>query len=143
MNWKIFYFCFLTFCIILLSTGCANFKTVPYFQNSAEFDGSKGPGHYDLKIKSKDKLSIFVFSGNDEEAVSIFNIREPRELDKRNNQISVVGTAKAHIYLVDNEGNIDFPVLGSTHVEGLTIDSINSKIKHLIIPYLQSGSVSR
>ena len=122
---------------MLCICSCAHYKDIPYFQNSAEFDGSKGPGHYDLKIKPKDKLSIFVFSGNDEEAVSTFNIRPPREINKMNNQISVVGIAKTHVYLVDNEGNIDFPVLGSIHVEGLTLDSINGKIKSLISPYLQ------
>ncbi len=124
--------------VVMLSTfSCGSYKNIPYFQNSAEFDGSKGPGHYDLKIKPKDKLSIFVFSGNDEEAVAIFNIREPGELVEKNNKISVVGSDKIHIYLVDNEGNIDFPVLGSIHVEDLTLDSINSKIKKLITPYLQ------
>ena len=124
--------------LVMLSTfSCGSYKNIPYFQNSAEFDGSKGPGHYDLKIKPKDKLSIFVFSGNDEEAVSTFNIRPSREINKMNNQISVVGIAKTHVYLVDNEGNIDFPVLGSIHVEGLTLDSINGKIKSLISPYLQ------
>ena len=44
-----------------------------------------------------------------------------------------------HYYLVDNEGNIDFPVIGKVHVEGLTIDQANDYIKGLISPYLQSG----
>ncbi|SHM03878.1 polysaccharide export outer membrane protein [Xylanibacter ruminicola] len=124
--------------VVLLSTfSCGSYRSVPYFQNSADFDGSNGPGHYDLKIKPKDELTIFVFSGNDEEAVSIFNIREPRELSNNNNRISVSGSSKRHLYLVDNDGNINFPILGSIHVEGLTLDSINSKIKQLVSPYLQ------
>lgn len=127
----------LLFLVMLSTFSCGSYKSIPYFQNSAEFDGSKGPGHYDLKIKPKDKLSIFVFSGNDEKAVSIFNIRKPREIDYTGSRIRVDGTSRSHYYLVDNEGNINFPILGSIHVEGLTLDSINSKIKNLISPYLQ------
>lgn len=61
--------------IALLSfTSCVNVKSVPYFQNSAEFDGSKDAMLYDMKVKPKDKLTIFVFSGMDKEAVAPFNI---------------------------------------------------------------------
>lgn len=136
MNKLLIKYCFAILAILYMCS-CVSYKTVPYFQNSDEFYGSKGPGHYDLKIKPKDELYIFVFSGNDQDAVSIFNIRGKREIDYDNNQIRVAGKSKRHIYLVDNDGNINFPVIGSVHVEGLTLDSINSKIKMLISPYLQ------
>lgn len=120
---------------ILFFCSCARYKDVPYFQNSAEFDESKGPGLYDLRIKPKDKLTIFVFSGNDGMAVSPFNIFDPSEFN--NNKKTVRGGNQIHYYIVGNDGNIDFPILGKVYVGGLTVDSINNHIKELIKPYLQ------
>ena len=53
---------FLVLIAFLGICSCANYKEVPYFQNSAEFDGSKGAMLYDMTIKPKDQLSIFVTS---------------------------------------------------------------------------------
>lgn len=47
---------------------------------------------------------------------------------------------RIHEYLVDNDGNIDFPIIGSIHVGGMPLDSINEHIKKLISPYLQSNT---
>jgi len=44
---------------------CANYKNIPYFQNSDTYDGAGKEYLYDLKIKTKDSLSIFVFCPSD------------------------------------------------------------------------------
>ena len=49
--------------IPFLVTSCANYKDVPYFQNSQEFQSDASAVLYDMTIKPKDQLSIFVFSG--------------------------------------------------------------------------------
>lgn len=123
---------------ILVLSSCANYKSVPYFQNSASFSGTSGT-LYDMTIKPKDKLSIFVFSGNDNEAIAMFNITEPQEVNLTTRRIYSTG-GKYHSYLVDNEGNIDFPVLGTVHVAGLTIEQANEHIRKQILPYLHEGT---
>ena len=63
-----------TYCLWVMSclvSSCAHYKDIPYFQNSVTFDGSKNTSRYDLTIKPKDRLNIFVFSGNDKDAVSV------------------------------------------------------------------------
>ena len=129
------------FCLLIIALmnlcSCAQYKDIPYFQNSAEFDGSKGARLYDMKVQPKDVLTIFVFSGNDKDAVAPFNIREPRPVEYENGLAKIIERTNIHHYLVDNEGNIDFPVLGSIHVAGLTLDSINNHVRSLIMPYLQ------
>lgn len=123
---------------ILCMCSCASHKSIPYFQNAAEFDGSKEARHYELKVQPKDELTIFVFSGNDNDAVAPFNIRDPREPEYRDGKIEAGNRwSRIHRYLVDNNGNIDFPILGLVHVKGLTLDSINNHIRSLIMPYLQ------
>lgn len=142
MNWKFFYFCFLTSCIILLSTGCTSYKTVPYFQNSDEFDGSKGPGLYDLKIKNKDRLTIIVTS-IDPEAVKPFIVYRPRAIDfskaREGRGVPLKQSTETGYYLVENDGTINFPLIGKVSLVGKTIPQVNQTIKDLIAPYFQKG----
>lgn len=138
MNKVLINYC-LSFIVVIGMVSCNSYKNVPYFQNSETFDGSYGSGHSDMEVKPKDLLTIFLFSGNDEAAVAPFNIRDPKELEYEKGIGKVTGSLSGsiHHYLVDNEGNIDFPLLGKVHVEGLTLDSINGKIKKLVSPYLK------
>lgn len=124
--------------ILLLFLSCSSYKSVPYFQNSAEFDGSRS-ALYDITIKPKDKLYVFVFSGTDQKAIAQFNMRDPNELDINRRDIVSYG-GQYHTYLVDNEGNIDFPVLGTVHLAGLTIEQANEHIRKQILPYLHEAT---
>lgn len=91
-----------------------------------------------MTVKPMDELRITVFSGTDKDAVAPFNMRDPREArPDGNGEISVRSRFRLHLYRVDNDGNIDFPILGKVHVGGLTISSINNLIKKLVSPYLQ------
>lgn len=117
---------------------CVNYKNIPYFQNSEQFDGSKGAWLYDMTLKPKNLLTIFVFSPKDKEAANIFNVRTPRAIDNPQEEIKI-GTS-IHRYLVDNEGNIDYPVIGKICLKGLTITQVNSHITELIRPYFQEGA---
>ena len=133
---------FIKYCLAIIAVigmgSCSSYKNVPYFQNSDTFDGSNGPGHNDMTVKPKDELIITVFSGSDQNAVVPFNLRDPREAQRDDKGfITVQARSRLHLYLVDNDGNIDFPILGKVHVGGLTINSINSLIKKLVSPYLQ------
>ena len=123
---------------LLVLSSCANYKSVPYFQNSASFSGAPGT-LYDMTIKPKDKLSIFVFSGTDQESIAMFNITDPNELDLNTRRV-ISYSEKYHSYLVDNEGNIDFPALGTVHVAGLTIEQANEHIRKQILPYLHESA---
>ena len=71
-----------------------------------------------------------------------FNIRDPRPIEYERGRISLRNNQSGaiHHYLVDNEGNIDFPVLGKVHVGDMTLDSINSHVRNLISPYLQPNA---
>ena len=123
---------------------CTAYKDVPYFQNAATYDSSVSTGLPDITIKPKDMLTIFVTS-TDEDAVAQFNIREPRPIDEDRVaagqvQIRQNRSGQIHHYLVDNNGEIEFPVLGHIKVEGLTIEQANSMIKSKIAPYLNANA---
>lgn len=131
--------------IACLLTGCANYKDVPYFQNAAEFDGSQSAQLYDMTIKPKDLLTIFVYSGTDEAAVAQFNMRDPLPLNTSATNIGGIrmqqgNYGQLHRYRVENDGTIDFPVLGKLKLEGLTIEQANKKIQDLVRPYLAANT---
>ena len=116
---------------------CANYKEVPYFQNSAEFDGTKGAMLYDMTIKPKDQLTIFVTS-TPAEAAEIFKISRPPEIDittAKNGGIPLTRYGSQNYYLVENDGTIEFPLVGKINLVGKTIEQANQTIKEMISPY--------
>ena len=130
----------LSLACVLVFTSCANYKTVPYFQNAASFQNSPDVKLYDITIKPKDMLSIFVFSA-DQEAVKKFNLRTDEPLDLSNTgKIRAVGYPQVHHYLVDIDGNIDFPIVGKINIAGLTIEQANARIKENIAGYFKEGT---
>lgn len=76
----------------------------------------------ELKLKVDDRISVQVFA-DEPELASPFNTILLKRV-KEGTGTSLLGTT----YGVDKEGNIDFPVLGQLHVEGLTLN----EVKHLI-----------
>lgn len=110
--------------LAVLSTSCVTSKKVRYLRDMPAY-GIPLNENYEATIVPYDELRIYVMSdGKNEELVKPFNV------------LGNVGntTAQGRMgYLVDVNGNIEFPVLGELHVEGLTRlqlqDLITSKIK--------------
>ena len=114
-----------TLCIvcILFISSCSPKKEVAYFQNAKNFETIVDTDTFEPKIKVDDNLSISVTTF-DMEAAKPFNLF--REAGASGQIIN---------YLVDVEGNIDFPVLGKIKVIGLTV----SQAKNLIQKKLEDG----
>lgn len=104
------------FIIVLLPFffSCASSKKTVYFQgiDSADFTGLVT--EYEVRIMPNDNLYITVSSLNPE-ASEIFNsINNTAKASVNNETLNIIG------YLVDNEGNINFPGLGIVHLGGMT-----------------------
>ena len=127
-------------CLALLLSGCGSYKQVPYLQEmeALEITGSL-PSMYDAKIMPKDLLTITV-NTTDPEASAPFNLTV-----QTNNSASTVHSItqqpSLQQYLVNNEGNIDFPVLGRIHVGGLTKNEAEDLIREKLKPYLEETPI--
>lgn len=121
-------------CVIFLSS-CANYKDIPYFQNVAEVDLSQSAHHYEMTIKPKDQLSIYVFS-SDAVAAALFNLEviAPFDLQEKKVKTRALQTQQ---YIVDNNGEIVFPVVGKIKLAGLSIPQANEVIKSKITKYFR------
>ena len=112
--------------IVLFLSGCASVKKVPYFQNIDQVDFAASKGLYDAHIMPKDLLTITV--NTVDPAVSA-----PFNLTGTNGQST---SSASQGYLVDNKGDINFPVIGKIHVTGLTKEQCEDLIKRKLAPYL-------
>ena len=117
----------------LLLNSCGSSKKVAYFQNIDEVSLAASRGLYDAKIMPKDLLTITV-NTTDPAAAAPFNLVVRRSLGN-DNQLST-GGGSLQGYLVDNDGDIDFPIVGKLHVVELTKRQCESLIREKIIPYL-------
>lgn len=119
---------------MMMVTGCGSTKDVPYFQNSDTIDFSSSIYLYDARVMPKDLLTITV-STSDEEAAVPFNLTVPTTVSI-NSRVSTGSNMMIQTYLVDNDGNIDFPRLGKIHVGGLTKSECEKMIYDGIKPFL-------
>ena len=112
---------------------CSTVKNVRYFQDSeagAEFATAQANS---ITIGPSDKLSIVVNS-KDPELAGIFNLPIYGHMAGGSMNTGFQNTAnQVGVYTVNDEGYVDFPVLGKIQVAGLRRDEIASKIKDLIV----------
>lgn len=129
---KKFYFPFILVVMILM-TGCSSYKQVPYFQNADDVNYSASKSLFDTKIMPKDILTISVKT-TDPEAAAPFNLTLSRTMGASGDLSTGYGSLMP--YLVENDGTIEFPLLGKIHVIGLTKYELQDVLKQKIAPYL-------
>lgn len=116
---------------VMLFSSCAHWKDIAYFQNSEYVDLSQSTGLYDARIMPKDQISVTINTVNPEVSQS-FNLL----LRQSYSGGSVTGSSTQMPYLVDNDGYINFPILGRIKVIGLTIRECEALILKRIQPYM-------
>ena len=124
-----------TLSLILLLSSCMSTKKVTYFQDKESVDAALSKGLYDAKIMPKDVLQIQAFSMTPGSA-------EPFNLLKLAGSATTTttsGQSTIYDYLVDNAGNIEYPVVGTLHLAGLTKSQAEELIKSKIQPYLSEN----
>lgn len=122
--------------LVALVSSCRAPKNVAYLQNSDYVDLSS-EYLYDAKIMPKDILTITVNTVNPE-AAAPFNLVIRNTLNSNANNLGTSG-GSLQTYLVDNQGGIDFPVLGHLVVGGLTKRECEKLIHDKIMPYLNAN----
>lgn len=117
---------------------CASKKDIVYFQDTQNYETLVSDNSYAYKFKVDDLLSINV-STLDSEASIPFNL-----LTAPQGQIGGGGLGQAQQidYIVNKEGNIDFPVLGEVNILGLTANDTKELLKKKLLIYLKNPIIN-
>jgi polysaccharide export outer membrane protein len=95
-------------------------KLPNYLENVTDTSGKGEVKFPELLIQKNDLLSIHVYSvSTRKEADELYNLPEA----------TFSGTTAQNSFLVDANGNIDYPRLGTFHAEGLTKQELAAQIK--------------
>lgn len=100
---------------------------LPYFEDISKVDsGTFESNYYDVTIQPDDELFITVNSMIPSASV-IYNLpmANPGKLEDLQKSIP----NQYQTYIVSRSGNIDFPVLGRIHVEGLTTEQLAEQLR--------------
>lgn len=127
----------LFFSVALWLTSCSSPKNVAYIQNSDYIDYSKSEFLYDARIMPKDVLTITVNTVNPE-ASEPFNLVVSTAISTGQAGRSLNSQRALQTYLVSNDGTIEFPVLGTLQVGGLTKQECEKMIHDKIRPFLNA-----
>jgi len=109
--------------LVLLMASCSSYKNVPYFQNLKYNAGNPEPieNFKPITIQNSDILSVTVSSLNP----LAFNDSTGRTMG----------------YLVNEQGLVKIPLMGSTKVQGLTTSEAEAQIQQSLLPFLKNPDV--
>lgn len=109
---------------LLWLTSCSTSKEIEYFQDIDRVYMEQLNTEYEAIIKKDDRLSIVV-SGPDKTVTAPYNLTLG-EMGMSTSSVSMNPETATLSYLVDAQGNIEFPTLGTIHVEGMTRNQLVS-----------------
>ena len=130
---KIIYSALVALTMVLMLGSCGSTKNVAYFQNADSISYAASKMLYEAKIMPKDELTITVIT-TDPKAAIPFNLAVSQTIGTGGQLSSSGGSLQG--YIVDYSGNIEFPVVGTLHVGGLTKNQAETLIKSKVKPYL-------
>lgn len=132
---------FLLLAFPILVVSCTSYKSVPYLQNPEAVNNSNNTlPLYDAKIMPKDLLSITV-NTTDPQAAAPFNLTVQTPINAAMMSINTSTQPSLQQYLVNNAGEIDFPVIGRLQVGGQTKNQAEDLIREKLKPYLKETPI--
>lgn len=124
--------------ITLLTTSCVSKKKVLYFQDIEVINDNPANTNYNISIRPNDLLTINVSALNPE-AVAAFN--QP-VLQRPSTTGAVQTIQQLQTYLVSVDGTIEFPLIGSIKLTGMTRTAATEYLKELLTEYVKNPIVN-
>ncbi|WP_299252500.1 polysaccharide biosynthesis/export family protein [uncultured Aquimarina sp.] len=123
---------------------CKTPTDVVYFQNSKDLEKIKSTNSFTPVFKVDDVVSILV-SATDMDAARPFNLMQGASLPPPSGEITATASVTSGTeptYLIDEEGTIDFPVIGKLKIAGLTRVQVKDMLKERLRIYIKDPIVN-
>src|SRR5690606_6845208 len=134
---KLHSFRILLLLVPILFFSCASREKIVYYQNIESLSGSS-QNTFETVLQPDDALMIVVMAENPEVAVPFnmpsITLQSTSELELQQQRINS--------YLINSEGNIQFPIVGEIKLGGLTRTQAVAKMKQELSKYITKPSVN-
>ncbi|MET0944427.1 MAG: polysaccharide biosynthesis/export family protein [Flavobacterium sp.] len=128
--------------LLLLVAGmlfsCTSKKNIVYLQSDGNQKTSIEMVNYEPMLQPDDALMI-VISAENPEVAAPYNMKS---VTFQSNSETAIGQERLLSYLIDKEGNVDFPLLGKIKLSGLTRIEAVHKIKTLLATHIKDPVVN-
>ena len=112
---------------------CSTNKEVVYFQDLTDYETLVGQNTSQVKFKVDDILSIFVSTLNPEASAPFNLFRGAQEGGIAAQQVN---------YIIDKDGEIDFPVIGKLKIAGLSPTETRELLQDRLSDYLKNPIIN-
>lgn len=128
----------LIFFSVVLVSSCVSRKDIVYFQ---EIENLVSEDNLEpIRFKKNDMLSIIVSAASIEAAIP-FNLMSASQSSSGSSGLSGAGNTQAS-YMVNIDGEIEFPTLGTINVLGMTTKELQDYLKERISEYVKNPIVN-
>ena len=119
--------------VAVLAVSCAAPTNISYFQDADAYGLSQEVQENHIRLRPEDKVAIIVNTTNDQ-LTNLFNLPYiSQRLGGVSQSVSSNYSQAVSGYTVDEAGDIDFPVVGKIHVEGLTRPELAAVVKEELV----------
>lgn len=115
----------------MLAVSCGTSEELAYVHDANRNEETPITGRFTKGIQANDLLSIYVES--ETPAATIPFNQETNKIAMTDGVVMNPGSSAVNGYLVNNEGDIIFPVLGRVHVLGMTHDQLATELQHRLV----------
>jgi polysaccharide export outer membrane protein len=123
--------------LVLLFSSCASKEKIIYLQN-AQAGSSQEAMKYETKLQPDDELLITVTASR-HDLVNKFNLMY---LNMSSTEMRTMTDERLFSYLIDQNGEINFPTIGKIKLSGLTRTEAEAKIRNIVREYVVDAEVS-
>lgn len=134
-KYSIFIFNVVLFLGIVFLSSCASRKDLVYLQDASNFETQVNTNTFVTKFKIDDLVSIYVSSLNPEASA-------PFNLSRGGMEGGASIGQEAVDYLVDQAGEIDFPVIGKLKILGLSPDELRLLLRDKLSDFLKDPIIN-
>jgi polysaccharide export outer membrane protein len=121
--------------VVLLTTSCASRKELVYLQGGSN---TKELVSYEPVLQPDDVVMIVVSSENPEVAAP-YNLKA---ITVQGDTENGIGTQRMQTYILDKEGKIEFPLLGTISLSGLSKTQAVAKLKELLKDHVSDAVIN-
>ncbi len=115
----------------MLAVSCGTSEELAYVHDAPRNAETPITGRFTKGIQANDLLSIYVES--ETPAATIPFNQETNKIAMSDGVVMNPGSSAVNGYLVNNEGDIIFPVLGRVHVLGMTHDELATELQRRLV----------